>query len=135
MTDQHRIIALDIEHTIGFHSQFVTGQHLPAGERQGFCKRDELRSNHADRTGREGDVRRGCQGGSSRCCGNVGYGKFGHMDLFSWIYEAPASRSSKSALIRKLYFTTLEICPIWMWRHRFIRGHFTYTTKIDTFDQ
>jgi hypothetical protein len=60
------------------------------------------------------------------------------MDLFSWIYEAPASRSSKSALFQ---ITILSLLPFRPASHSgiacraFIRPGFTLMIKLDTFDK
>jgi hypothetical protein len=60
------------------------------------------------------------------------------MDLFSWIYEAPASRSSKSALFQTAILSLLtwptalhpgSACCA------FIQPGFTWVIKLDTFDK
>src|SRR5690606_24073851 len=93
---QHRIAARFVERAIGFHRQLVAGQHLPAGKRKRLIEADELGGDNAYRPWRH--VARGLRGrdrNGNR--GKLSSSDFGHMDLFSWIYEAPASGSSKSA--------------------------------------
>jgi hypothetical protein len=92
MTHQDRVAALFIQGAVRLDGQLVAGQHLPAAQVQRFIKRNEFGLYRAHRT--FGDQSAGWARGA-----NVGAGDgiSGHLDLFSWIYGAPASGSGKSA--------------------------------------
>ena len=92
MANQDRIARIRVELPIGFDRQPVVRQRVPAGKVQGLVKIHELRTDDANRAAV--GIGDGCRDGSVR-----EFGRSGHTDLFSGIYEAPASRSSKSAPI------------------------------------
>src|SRR5690606_31459029 len=111
VTDQYGVGALGIEGAVGFDRKLVTGQDLAAAKPQRLVEGNELGGNHTHGT-------RGNRHGGSRAgtCGCVGFGRCmqrDHMDLFSWIYQAPASGSGKSAPQTSFYSSTKPgaFCP------------------------